>query len=86
MIDNLSIAVQVLPMRLLTSLSVDEILLPAYMNWFTNFCSLPINEEMAPSWLNKKNSFWSEFSRDQCLLLPAPGYVAQIRLDQIYLE
>ena len=32
MIDNLPIAVHAFPMRMLTSLSVDEILLPKYVN------------------------------------------------------
>ena len=42
---------------MLTSLSVDEILLLRYMNWFTNFRGLPLKVEMAPrlkhmnSWL-----------------------------------
>ena len=31
-----------------TSLSVNKILLPRYMNWFTSFRSLPFKEEMAP--------------------------------------
>ena len=42
MIDNLSIAV-----RMLTSLSIDEILLPRYVNWSTNFRVLPLRMEMA---------------------------------------
>ena len=50
MIDNLSIPVHALPMCLLTSLSVDEILLPKYVNWFINFRGFPSNEEMAPFW------------------------------------
>ena len=37
MIVNLSNAVHVLPMRTLTTLSVDKILLPSYMNWSINF-------------------------------------------------
>ena len=41
----------ILPMYMLTLLSVDEILLLRYMNWFTNLRSLPFNEEMAPSGL-----------------------------------
>ena len=35
---NLSIAVHALLMHILASLSVDEILLLRYINWFTNFC------------------------------------------------
>ena len=44
MVVNLSIAVQVFPMRMLTSLIVDEILLPRYTNKSTN---LPFSMEMA---------------------------------------
>ena len=36
-------------MRILTSVSEDEILLPRYVNWLTNFRCLPFNMEIAPS-------------------------------------
>ena len=49
MVVNQSIALHVFPTRMLTSLSVDEIWLPRYMNWFTNFRGLPVNEEIMPS-------------------------------------
>ena len=39
-IDNLSITVHVLPMHLLISVSVDEILLLMYVKWSTNFRDL----------------------------------------------
>ena len=45
-VDNLSTVVHTLPMRMFTSLSVDEILLPKYMNWFINFRDLPFNEKL----------------------------------------
>ena len=45
---NQSIAVHILLMNISTLLSVDEILLPRYMNWSTNFRDLLFNE-MAPS-------------------------------------
>ena len=48
MVVNLSIVVDALPMYMLTLLSVDEILLPSYINWSTNFRNLPFNEKMAP--------------------------------------
>ena len=48
-VDNLSIVVYALPMLILTLLSVDEILLPMYMNWSTNFRGLPFNEKIALS-------------------------------------
>ena len=51
MVFNLLIAVNAFLMRMLTSLPVDEILLPSYMNWSTNFRRLIFHEEMAPSWL-----------------------------------
>ena len=37
MIDNLSIVVHACARRMLTSFSVDEILLPTYVNFSTNF-------------------------------------------------
>ena len=33
---------------MLTLLSVDEILLPRYLNWSTNFRGLPFNGEIEP--------------------------------------
>ena len=44
MINKLSIAVHLFAMHVLTSLSVDEILLPKYVNWFTNFRDLPFGD------------------------------------------
>ena len=37
-----SIAFHTFPMHMLTSLLVDEIFLPRYLNWSTNFSSLPL--------------------------------------------
>ena len=48
-VDNLSIAIHCLPMCMLTSLSVDEILLTRYINWLTDFGGLPFNEEIEPA-------------------------------------
>ena len=45
MIDNLFVRC------MLTSLSVDEILLQTYVRWSTNFRGLPLKEEIAPSCL-----------------------------------
>ena len=42
MINNLSLAAHTFPMHILTLLSVDEILLPRYVNWSTNFKVLPL--------------------------------------------
>ena len=47
--DNQTIGVYALPMRMLRLFSVDEIFLPRGMNWSTNFKGLPFNEEIAPS-------------------------------------
>ena len=44
MIDNLSIVTHTLSKHMLISISVDQILLPRYMNWSTNFRGLPFNE------------------------------------------
>ena len=41
MIFNMSIAVHALPIHMLTSSSIDEILLPSYVKWSTNFRVLP---------------------------------------------
>ena len=49
MVVNLLMTVHALPMRVLTLISVDEILLLRYMNWSTNFRGLPFNGEMTPS-------------------------------------
>ena len=49
MVFNLSIADYGLPMRTLTLFSVDEIWLPSYVDWSTNFKDLSSNGEMAPS-------------------------------------
>ena len=43
MIDNLSIGVHAFALHMLTSFSVDEILLPRYVNWSINFKGLPLN-------------------------------------------
>ena len=56
MVVNLSIAIYVLPMHVLTLLSVKKILLLRYMNCSTYFRGLLFNEEVAPSWLKQMNS------------------------------
>ena len=62
MVYNLLAAVHALPMHILTLLSVDETLLPHYMNGFTNFRCLPYNVEMTPLTLKYINSVLSEFT------------------------
>ena len=51
LIDNLLIAFHSLPVEILTWHSINEILLPWYMNWSIHFRNLPLNEVMAPFWL-----------------------------------
>ena len=46
MMDKLSIAFHAFPVCRSTSLSVDEILLPRYVNWSTNFRGLLLKVEM----------------------------------------
>ena len=46
---NMSIIVHSLPMHVLALLSVDEIFLPKYLSWSTDFRVLPFKEEMAQS-------------------------------------
>ena len=58
-IDNLSIAIHAFLMCSLTSLSVDEILLPRYVNWSTNFRGLPLQMEMTPLCLKCINSLFA---------------------------
>ena len=50
MVVNLSIEVRTLPMCMLTLVSVDEILLPRYMNWSINFRGWPL--KMAPTMIS----------------------------------
>ena len=50
----LHIKIYALSMNMLTLLSVDEILLPRYMNWSTNFIDLPFNEMAAPYYVMKR--------------------------------
>ena len=60
MFVNLPIAVYGFPQCILTSLSIDEILLPTNMNWPTYFRGLSINEKMATSYLKHMNSVLME--------------------------
>ena len=73
MIDNLSIAVHAFTKCILISLSVDEKLLPKYMNLSTNFKGSPYREEMAPFWLKHVFCFACIYveSNATCCLLQA---------------
>ena len=59
MIDNLSKAAHGFLRRMLAQFSIDEILLPKYVKW-SNFRSLLLNVEMAPSFLKHMNSVLSK--------------------------
>ena len=50
LVDNLSVGVCVFSIHISTSFSIDEILLPMYVKWSTNFRSSPFNE-IAACWL-----------------------------------
>ena len=75
MVDNLSIAVHDLPVRILTSLPVDEMLLPKNKN------GLLISEDITPSWLKRMNSVLSVFSKGAM-----PFNTAEILLGQVYFQ
>ena len=70
MIDNQSIAVHTFASRILMSLSVDETLLPKYMNLSTNFREPSFRVEMFPFLLKLLYSAFTrrpmppDFSRD----------------------
>ena len=68
-------------MHTLALFTVDEILLPKYVDWFTNFRGVSFDDETTPSCLKQINSF-----RDQCLLLPITGYAMDIQLELVYLQ
>ena len=67
MVDKYSIIIYTLPRHIWTSLSVDEILLPSYINWSTIFRGLPFNE-MAQSWFKHMNSVLSDFIKRPMVL------------------
>ena len=47
MVVKLSIVFNTPPTRLLSTFSIDKILLPSYVNWFTNLRGFSFNEVMA---------------------------------------
>ena len=53
---------------MVTSLSVDEILLPRYVNFSTNIRSMPVRVEMAPSRLKDMDTFISVHVETNALL------------------
>ena len=81
MINTVSIVVHALTRCMLTLLSIDEMLLPRYVNWSTNFRGLPLTVEMVPFYQNIFNLFYLYSNRAQYLLLLALG----ILLGLVYL-
>ena len=86
MVEKLSIAVYSLPMRMLTSLSVDEIFLLRYVNWSTDFRGLLFNEQVVQILITMHELCSMSLDRDQWFLVPAPVYEEGIRLGQEYLQ
>ena len=62
MTDNLFVASHAFPIHALISLSVDEILLPRYVNCSTDLRGLPSSVEMFPFFLKHMNPVLSEFT------------------------
>ena len=73
MIDNLSIVVYAFTMHMLISLSLDEILLPNYVNWSTAFRDLLLKVEMVSFHLKHELCFIYAYAEanDSCCLLQA---------------
>ena len=76
-INNLSITDYTLLMRILTLLSIDEILLSRYGNWSTNFSGF---------FLFPTHELYKRSRGDQCFLLLASYCAAEIRFEQVYLQ
>ena len=79
MINNPAIAVHTFTRHILTSFSVDEILVLRYMNLSTDFRHLLLKMEMVPSHLKHINSVLFAFTC-QFLLLLALCYAVEIQL------
>ena len=69
LIENLSRAVHAFAIRMLTSISVDDMLLPRLVNWSTYCKSLLLKVETIPSCLKHMNLFLLRSRRGQCHLL-----------------
>ena len=69
MVNNQSIAVHAFPMHILTSLSVDEILVPRYINWSTYFRGLPFNMVWVPMVLCTGLQSWRKWVQTPVALL-----------------
>ena len=67
MSDSLSIAVHIFERRILTSLSLEKILLPMYMNLSTNFRGLPFVKNFKKK-ISKKKLLASSTKKHKCNL------------------
>ena len=83
MTNNQSIEVNTFTMPILMSLSIDETLLPRYVNLSTNFRELSFRVEMSP-WLKYMTRFSPHSRGVLCLLLPYPGYASGIWLLSVF--
>ena len=84
-IDSLSIAVHTFARRIMTSLSVDDTLLAKYVKLSTYFGWLPFRGGDG-SLIKTHTLFCLRSCRDQCLLLPIPGYATGIWLGLVCLQ
>ena len=66
MIDNLSVAFQAFARHMLTSLSVDEMLPPTYVNSSTNFRGLSLRVEVAPFCYENSRNWYESFNFYVC--------------------
>ena len=85
MIDNLSIEVSAFASCVLMSFSVDEMLLPRYVNLSTRFREPPFSVGMSPFLLNSCTPFFLHSHVGQCHTLPALDYASRIQLRSVYL-
>ena len=72
MIDDLSIVVHTFASHILRLFSVDETLLPGYVNLSTSFREPPFSVEMSPFYINTCTSLCLHYHGDQYHLLHAP--------------
>ena len=86
MINNLLIAVLAFARKILTSLSVDEMMLLIYKNCSTGFKGQPLKVKMVFLIQATWAQFYLPLSGDQCLLLLAQVYVIWIRIRLVYLQ
>ena len=67
-IDNVFIAIYAFPIRIFSSISVNEILLPRYVKWLASFIGLPFHMEISPFCLKHMDSVVFKFASKPMLL------------------